>query len=303
MQESVIQTSIPVGQFLGGRQLQVLPLFFKEGWRWLVGGCQGQLLAQVLHVVIPNLLGLRLGQHLRLGQLLGIRVRHGSTLMDNFVHQGISKCGVVQFIVAPSTEAIEIDEDVLAELSLIPKGQIGYPGQGLGIIAIHVEDRSLYGFGQIRGVGSGSATIPRRGETHLVVDNQVQTTADLEVRHIRHVQALLINALPGEGRISVQDYVEHMLAKGLAVCNTEGSLAPRLLLGTRLAHGHGIGSLKWVAGYMKAEQDDKIGNQISKFGMCRLTSRCEGLRTMLKLRLLPSTCSCSETSVCDSVQV
>lgn len=59
-------------------------------------------------------------------------------------------------------------------------------------------------FGQIRRVARHTTTIARCCETHLVVDDHMNGTADVKMRCSRHHQHFLVDALTGECSITVQ---------------------------------------------------------------------------------------------------
>lgn len=127
--------------------------------------------------------------------------------MDNFVQEWIGERGVVQFVVAPPPEAIKVDEDVFAELPLVLEGQFGDQIESLGIIDVHMENRGIYAFGQVRTVSTAAPPVAGSRESYLVVHNHVNRASHVELRGSSHYQHLLVYSLPNERRISVKLHV------------------------------------------------------------------------------------------------
>jgi hypothetical protein len=73
----------------------------------------------------------------------------------------------------------------------------------LRVIAVDVNDRRLNHFGKVAAVARRSTPLAWRGETNLIVDDQVNGSTDFKVRYGRHVQSLLVNSLSCKSGIAV----------------------------------------------------------------------------------------------------
>ena len=88
-------------------------------------------------------------------------------------------------------------------MALELRGHLGGLHHHLRLVAAHVQHGGSHGPGQVGAVQGGAAALAGRGEAHLVVDDQVQRAAHLEVRQPAERQGLLVDTLPGERRVTV----------------------------------------------------------------------------------------------------
>ena len=101
--------------------------------------------------------------------------------------------------------APHVDDGVGAELLAELVGQLRDPRAGLGIAAVHVEDRYLDALRVAGDVLAGGAILEIGGEADLVVDDQVEGAADVVAGEPHHVEALGGGALAGERCVAVDD--------------------------------------------------------------------------------------------------
>jgi hypothetical protein len=74
---------------------------------------------------------------------LGVEGADASLRLDEAVHQGLRHRRVVALVVPAAAVADEVDDDVALELLAVGERQLRDAGDGLGVVAVHVEDRRL----------------------------------------------------------------------------------------------------------------------------------------------------------------
>ena len=171
--------------------------------RRLAGLVEGLL--QLLLEVVERLLGLLERQLAPLDQRLGEQLAHRPPLVDLGVHQRLRVAGVVALVVAVAAVADEVDDHVLVEPLAVGVGQPGHPHAGLGVVAVHVEDRRLDDLGHVGRVEARPGGLGRGGEPDLVVDHDVDGAAHPVALDVAHVERLGHHALAGEGGVAVHE--------------------------------------------------------------------------------------------------
>ena len=106
---------------------------------------------------------------------------------------------------------------------------------GLGVVAVHVQDGRLHDLGDLRAVGAGARVGRQGGEADLVVDHEMDGAADAVAAEIAEIEALGHQPLTGERRVAVHQDRHHLAALGVAAL---------VLLGACLAQHHGIDRLE-----------------------------------------------------------
>ena len=119
------------------------------------------------------------------------------------------KLGSSPFVVAAAPVADQVDHDILVELLSVGEGQPGGPNAGIGVVAVDVQHRGGDGLGDVRAVGGGTRLDGGRGESHLVVDHDVDGAAGLVAAQLAHLQGFEDDPLAAEGRIAVQEKRQH----------------------------------------------------------------------------------------------
>ena len=77
--------------------------------------------------------------------------------LDLLVHDRLGERRLVALVVAVPAVADHVDHDVLAECLAEVEGQLADVDDGLGILAVHVEDRHFDHLGDVGAVPGGSA--------------------------------------------------------------------------------------------------------------------------------------------------
>ena len=95
---------------------------------WLVKSLQG-------------VLGLLDGDVAAADQRLGVDLPDAALGVDDVVHRGLGHRGVVALVVPAAAVADHVDHDVVVPALPVLHGQLGHPDAGLGVVAVHVEDR------------------------------------------------------------------------------------------------------------------------------------------------------------------
>ena len=149
-----------------------------------------------------------------LDQRLGVELADRAPGVDALVHQRLGVARVVALVVTVAAVAHHVDHDVLVELLAVGERQPGHPHAGLGVVAVHVEDRRLHHLGHVGRVLRRAGRVGRRGEAELVVDDQVDRAADAVALDHRQVERLGHDALAGEGGVAVDQDRQHRVAPG-----------------------------------------------------------------------------------------
>ena len=141
-------------------------------------------------------------------QVLHVDLAHASQRLDGSVHLGLGVAGIVTLVVALSAVADHVDHHVLVEPLPVGECKPGNADAGFGVVAVHVQDRRLYGLGDVGAVLRGPGRLRWCGESELVVDHDVHRAAYAVALDLRHCERLGHHSLAGEGGIAVQQYRE-----------------------------------------------------------------------------------------------
>ena len=137
----------------------------------VAGGLEDLL--ELLLVVPQQLLGVLDGDVAAADQLLGVELADAALGVDDLVHLRVGHRRVVALVVAAPAVADQVDHDVLVERLAVFEGQPRHPYDGLGVVAVDVEDRRLDHPGDVGAVERRAAVLRRGGEADLVVDHDV----------------------------------------------------------------------------------------------------------------------------------
>ena len=110
---------------------------------------------------------------------------------------------------AATAVAHEVDDDVPVEFLAIFEGQSSGADDGLGVIAVDVEDRGVDRLGDVRAVERGTRRGGGSGEPDLVVDDDVDRPAGAVAAQLGEVERLGDHALTGECCIAVDEDRQH----------------------------------------------------------------------------------------------
>ena len=197
--------------------------------RALVGLLEGPV--EALAEVGERGLGLVQRQVAAVDELLGVELAHRAVLVDQGVHAGLGERRLVGLVVAVPPVAHEVDHDVLAERLPEREREPHDPHRGLGVVAVHVEDRRLHHLGDVGRVHARTAGLGSGGESELVVHDEVHGAADLVAGDGREVERLRDHPLPGERGVAVHEHRQDGAASLVVAL---------VLLGAGHALDHGI---------------------------------------------------------------
>ena len=146
-----------------------------------------ELALEVLAPRLGDLVGL-VGGHFVVGEeALEVALAHGRALADALVHARLRERGLVALVVPVAPVAVEVDHDVAPERAAELHGQLDHLRDGLGILAVDVEDRDLQHLGDVGRVGGAAPLLGAGREAELVVDDDVERAPDLVACERRHV--------------------------------------------------------------------------------------------------------------------
>ncbi len=146
--------------------------------------------------------------------------------------------------------AEDVDDHILAEHLAELGGNLGGVDDGLGVVAVDVEDRRLDHQRDVGRVGRCAAEVGRGGEADLVVHDDMHGAAGTVALDARKLEALGHDALSGEGRVAVQKDRQDLRA-------AFGLIAVLRLLGADLAEDDRVHRLE-VAGVGGQRQVDGV---------------------------------------------
>src|SRR5690348_3321925 len=137
------------------------------------------------------------------------------------IHQRLRVARLVCLVVTETAEADEIEHDVFVELLPVIQSDLQHAIRGFGIVAVDMKDRQLRHARNVRRIDRRTSGFGRRGETDLVVDNDVNRAAGAITLETRKVQRLHHDALAGKRRIAVQQHrqreIDHLFAGRVAL--------------------------------------------------------------------------------------
>lgn len=209
LQGLLLDTSWWVWENLGGKLL----------WRLESVPCGGGPLLGSWSVVLglgkgllehtPNpllvLINVLLGEGAVLKELVGIDVDLWLVGLDALVHQWLGEGWLISLVMAVLSVADQVDNDIRAELSAPIGSKLANEVDSLDIIGVDVEDWSINGLGDIGTVGGGAGETWVSGETNLVVDDQVDSSAGRVGWETVESETLVDDTLAGESCITVEE--------------------------------------------------------------------------------------------------
>ena len=122
---------------------------------------------------------------------------------DLCVESGLRERGLVGLVVPVSAVPDEIDEEILPEFRAIFDAQPRNPHAEVGVLGVDMHYRNFETLRQVARI-PGRASVARiGGETHLIVDDDVQRAANAISAQSRKIERLGNYALARECGISV----------------------------------------------------------------------------------------------------
>ena len=181
--------------------------------------------------------------------------------------------GLVALVVPEPAVAEDVDDDVLAEALAELGRDAGGVDDGLGVVAVDVEDRRLDHQREVGRIGRGPRVHRRGGEADLVVDDDVDGAAGAVALEPGEAEALGDDALAGEGRVAVEEDGEDLGAVGVAALG---------LLGADLAEDDGVDGLE-VRGVGGQRQVDGVAVELAVGGGAEVVLDVAGALDLLGL--------------------
>mmetsp|Transcript_20594 Transcript_20594/g.40459 ORF Transcript_20594/g.40459 Transcript_20594/m.40459 type:complete len:537 (+) Transcript_20594:1324-2934(+) len=164
-----------------------------------------------------------------------VLVKNARGLLDDLVHVRLSEEGLIHLVVAVAAVANHVDDNIRVVLVTVVSGDLEDVRNGLGVVSVHVEDRTVESTTEVSAVASGAALTRISGETDLVVNNDVNAATSLVVRESAHVHGLVYDTLATESGITVDKHRHGAVALLVVVV---------VLLGAGLTDDDRVNSLK-----------------------------------------------------------
>ena len=123
------------------------------------------------------------------------------------IHDGLSRRWLVRLVVAQSPIADQVDHDILVKCLPVAQRQSYRRDDSLGIIPVNMQDRRFDHLRDIRAI-RGRPRVPQivRREPDLIVDDDVNRAARVEIPGLRELEGLGNNALPRDCRIAMNQH-------------------------------------------------------------------------------------------------
>ena len=128
---------------------------------------------------------------------------------DRLVHQRLGERRLVAFVVAEAPVAEHVDDDGMLELLPELGRDLGGVDHGLGIVAVHMEDRRLDHLGDVGRIRRRTRIARIGGEADLVVDDEMHGAAGAVAAQAGEAEAFRDHALPGERGVAVDQQRHH----------------------------------------------------------------------------------------------
>mmetsp|Transcript_84960 Transcript_84960/g.203634 ORF Transcript_84960/g.203634 Transcript_84960/m.203634 type:complete len:539 (-) Transcript_84960:195-1811(-) len=137
-------------------------------------------------------------------QAFGIHRFGSRMLVDLLVQHRLRILWRIRLVVAEAAVANNIDDDIcLPGLSPLG-GELECTGDCHRVITVYMQDGKIEALAKVRGVQGGPVIHRIRGEAHLVVDDNMDSSANVKLPHVRKLQRLIANALPSKGGIPME---------------------------------------------------------------------------------------------------
>src|SRR5262249_60335042 len=100
------------------------------------------------------------------------------SLFDGTIEHRLSKGRLIAFVVSEPPITIHVDDHIALEFVAKIEGEPNHLSNRLGILAVNMENRNLEHLVHSRGEDAGSCVGRRSGKTDLVINDDVQGSAD-----------------------------------------------------------------------------------------------------------------------------
>ena len=126
-------------------------------------------------------------------------------VLDLRVTQRLGDGRVVDLAVPVAAIPDQIDDHIAMEGVAILRGQRGDAQHGVGVFGIHMKDGDGQAFGDIGRKARRVDFVMGRGKANQIVHNDVDRSANGESFNVGEVHRLGQYALPGKGRVAMND--------------------------------------------------------------------------------------------------
>ena len=133
---------------------------------------------------------------------------------------------LVTLVVTVPSVSDEIDDDVVVIFGPVGHGEPDSRQTRLRIVGVDVDDREAESLGEVACVSCGPAVDRQRGESNLIVDDDVDRAARRVPVQPAEIEGLGNHTLPGEGCVSVDENGDHHRRILLRVLVVSGILEP-----------------------------------------------------------------------------
>ncbi|EGE56100.1 hypothetical protein RHECNPAF_750063 [Rhizobium etli CNPAF512] len=183
-----------------------------------------------------HLLDFAVGDEAFAHETLRIELQHRLVAADDLVHFRLREGRLVAFVVAVAAVAEHVEHHRLVELHAEFGRDLGGVDDGFRVVAVDVQDRRLDHLGDVGWVGRRTREGRVRGETDLVVDDDVHRAGDTVATQTGQTENFRNDALAGEGRVAVDQKRQNLGAFGQRNDVAFPYRRAHVLLGASLAH-------------------------------------------------------------------
>ena len=125
-------------------------------------------------------------------------MQHRLLLPDPCVHRRLGEIRLIALVVTVPAIAPQVDDHIVLEGLAILQRQLGGKDARLRIVAVDVQDWGFGHLGDVGAVGPAMGVVGVGRKADLIVDDDVDRSADGVAVETDHVQALGHDALSGE---------------------------------------------------------------------------------------------------------
>src|SRR6202008_3514238 len=192
---------------------------------------------------------------------LGIDLPELRMVLDAFVEARLGDGGIVDFAMAMTAVANQVDDHLGTEFGAIFGGEPTDAHHGIGVLRVDVEDGGALTPRDAGGIAARVFLRRTSGKADEVVDDDVDAAADGIGREIGEVQRFCPDALSGEGGVAVHHDGPNFVEGFLGAIDLRASARVAGLLGASAAHGHGIDGFQmaWIGDQVNVQRFASAG--------------------------------------------
>ena len=178
-------------------------------WLWFTCTCNVECALQFALVIGKRLLGFFKRDVAALHQRFYIQLANAAALCNCLIHKRLGVTRVVAFVVSVTAIANEVDDHVFMELLAVIKCQTRNTHASFWVVSIHMENWRLNSFCNIAWILRRTRVLRRCGETNLVVDNDVNSSANAITTGVAHGKTFGNNSLTSKRSVAVHHDWQH----------------------------------------------------------------------------------------------